>query len=252
MSAQPGGRTALSATVSTIADSRTIRRRVWAAWSALVLPLALLLGTPAFSQISSNQVRQRYEKNTKGTSIDDFVKNLGSDDASKRLEAVKSLGATKDNKAVAYLLQALGDTDVRVQAKAVDMLGNMRATDAVPVLVQYLFLRTTQTDMKPLILVALGKIGDTRAAMPIVEYLQRDLDPATRGTAIFALGEIGAPESVEALSGIAAKPNEDQTVRRLASEAVAKVEARQAVLRKEVKGPSENFLEPKEPKAPPQ
>jgi HEAT repeat protein len=208
-----------------------------------------MLSAPAAAQFSSQQVRNRYEKNTKGTSIEDFVKKLESDDAEKRLEAVKSLGATKDTKAVEYLIQAMGDSDVRVQAKAIDMLGEMRATDATPVLIQYLFLRTTEDQMKQRILAALGKIGDVRAARPIMEFLRRDLDPATRGTAIFALGDIGAPESADALSKIA-QADKDQTVRRLASEALNKVQRHQAVQAQEVKGPSETFLEPKGP--PPQ
>src|SRR5262249_28233944 len=159
----------------------------------------LLMPVLASAQISGQQIRNRYDKNTKGASIDDYVKRLASDDPEKRLEAVKSLGASKDNKAVEYLIQALGDSDMRVQAKAVDMLGEMRATDATPVLIQSLFLRTTETQMKQRILASLGKIGDTRAARPIMEFLQRDLDQATRGTAIYALGAIGAPESVDAL-----------------------------------------------------
>ncbi len=225
------------------------RGRAWGA--ALWLPLCLALGVAgaAYGQISSNQLRQRYDKNTKGTSIDDFVKRLQSDDPEQRLEAVKSLGASKDDKAVEYLIQAMGDPDIRVQVKAIEMLGEMRATDATPVLIQSLFLRTTDPQMKQLILVALGKIGDTRAARPITEFLQRDLDPATRGTAIFALGDIGAPESEEVLSRLATADN-DPTVQRLANEALNKVQAHQATLRKEVKGPSETFLEPKQP--PPQ
>lgn len=212
-----------------------------------LLCVALLLGSgAAMAQISSQQVRQRYEKSTKGANLEDFVKNLGSDDPNKRLEAVKSLGGTKDTKAVAYVIQALGDADVRVQAKAIDVLGDMRASDAVPVLVQHLFLRTTDANMKPLLLVALGKIGDPRAAMPIMEYLQRDLDPATRGTAIFALGEIGAPESADTLSRMA-QSEEDPTLRRLSNEALAKVQNHQAAIQKEAKGPSQTFLEPKEP-----
>jgi HEAT repeat protein len=214
----------------------------------LVAALALPLGV-AHAQIDSKQIRQRYDKNTKGSSLEDYVRNLGSDDPNKRLEAVKSLGASKDSKAVEYLIQALGDSDIRVQAKAIAMLGDTRATDATPVLVQRLFLRTTDANMKQLILASLGKIGDPRAARPIMEFLHRDLDPATRGTAIFALGDIGAPESVEALSQIA-HADQDQTVRRLASEAKVKVEQHQAVMRDEVKGPSETFLEPKNP--PPQ
>ncbi len=216
--------------------------------SVLVWMLLSVTGA-AHAQINSQQIRQRYEKNTKGTSIDDYVKHLASDDAEKRLEAVKSLGASKDSKAVEYLIQAVGDSDVRVRVKAIEMLGEMRATDATPVLIQALFLRSTEAQMKQRLLAALGQIGDERAARPILEFLHRDLDPATRGTAIFALGDIGAPESVDALQQIAAE-DDDQNLRRLASEALNKVQAHQAVIRKEAKGPSETFLEPKQP--PPQ
>jgi HEAT repeat protein len=213
------------------------------------IALLVLGALPAAAQINSQQIRQRYEKNTKGTSLEDYIKKLNTGDADTRLEAVKSLGASKDNKAVEYLIQALGDPDMRVEAKAVDMLGEMRATEATPVLIQRLFLRTTDPQMKQLLLASLGKIGDVRAARPIMEFLQRDLDAATRGTAIYALGDIGAPESAEQLSQIA-ETDQDATVRRLASEALNKVEQHRAVQEKEAKGPSETFLEPKQP--PPQ
>jgi len=212
----------------------------------LVVGLLLVAALPAAAQVNSQQIRQRYEKSTKGTSIEDFIKKFESSDPDTRLEAVKSLGASKDNKAIEYLIQALGDPDVRIQAKAVDELGVMRATEASPVLIQHLFLRTTDAPMKLRILAALGKIGDVRAARPIMEYLQRDLDPATRGTAIFALGDIGAPESADALSQIA-QADQDATVRRLAGEALNKVQQHQAVQQKELKGVPETFLEPKQP-----
>jgi len=217
----------------------------------LPLSLSLLLGEPAFAQVSGQQIRQRYDKSTKGASLDDFVKKLNSEDAEKRLEGVKSLSESKDNKAIEYLIQAAGDSDIRVQAKAIAALGDLRATDATPVLIQYLSRRTVDNNMKQLILASLGKIGDTRSARPIMEFLQRDLDPATRGTAIFALGEIGAPESTDALSQIA-QADKDQTVRRLATEALAKVQHHQAAIQKEVKAPAQNFLEPKGPPQPEQ
>ena len=103
------------------------------------------------------------------------------------------MSESTDPAAVAYLVQALGDPDMRVKAKAIDACGTLRATDATPVLVQQLFLRGTDPEVKQRILAALGKIGDPRAAKPIKEFLGRDLDHATRGTAIFALGDIGAP-----------------------------------------------------------
>src|SRR5437899_2391672 len=83
-----------------------------------------------------------------------------------------------------------------------------------------------------LFLAELGKIGDTRASRPIMEFLHRDLDPATRGTAIFALGDIGSPETVDALSQIA-QADGDQTLRRIAGDALNKVQAHQAVMKKE-------------------
>jgi HEAT repeat protein len=212
------------------------------------LAALVLFAAAAGAQINSNQMRDRYEKHTKGTSVEDFVKNLSSSDPDKRLEGVKSLGASKDPKAIEYLIQAVGDADVRVQAKAVQMLGDLRANDATPVLVQYLFLRTTDANMKQLILAALGKIGDTRAAQPLIEFLHRDLDPATRGTAIFALGEIGSSESVEPLERIA-QAESDPIVRRLANEAKSKIEAHQAVIKSQVKGPSETFLKSEGPAA---
>jgi len=217
----------------------------------LLLALALIscAAVPAIAQINSDQMRQRYDKSTKGGSIDDFVKKLNSNDADARLEAVKSLGASKDAKAIAYLIAALGDPDMRVQAKTVDILGELRATDASPVLIQYLFLRSSDYKLKQRILASLGKIGDQRSARPIVEFLHRDLDPETRGTAIFALGEIGSPDALEALGHISVE-DENPSVRRLAGEAASKVQAHQEVRRKEVKGPSETFLEPKAP--PPQ
>ncbi len=204
---------------------------------------------PGGAQFSGQKSRDRYQKATKGANIDDYVKRLGSDDPDTRLEAVKSLGGAHEPKAVEYLIQALGDPDLRVQAKAVDYLGDLRATDAVPILIQYLSRTTTDNNLKQRILAALGKIGDTRAAVPIGDFLQRDLDPETRGTAIFALGEISADESRDLLKKTSEK-EEDPTLRRLASEALAKVESRQAASRREMKAPAQNFLQPKDPTPP--
>jgi HEAT repeat protein len=216
----------------------------------LVILALALVATPTAAQISSKQVRDRYEKQTKGsTKLEDLIKKLDSPDADVRLAGVKALGETKEKKSIPYLIQAAGDPDMRVQAKAIDILGNMRAEDATLVLVQQLFRSDTDPLMKQRILAALGKIGDARAAQPIVEYLRRDLDSPMRGTAIFALGEIGSPESLEPLTQ-QAQAETDPNLRRLAGEAAAKVRQHQAVLNSEVKEPGKTFLEPKEP--PPQ
>jgi len=148
-----------------------------------VASLACAGATAARGQISADQVRQRYDRQTKGGSIDEFARDLRSEDPADRLKGVKSLSESTDPKAVEYLVQALGDADMRVKAKAIDACGNVRAADATPVLIQQLFLRGTDPEVKQRILAALGKIGDQRAAKPIQEFLGRDLDHATRGTA---------------------------------------------------------------------
>lgn len=235
---------------TTAAGRRGARKRDAGRFLHAAVAGLLLLPVAGAAQVSSQGLRQRYDKATKGATIDEYVRDLGGEDADKRLQAVKSLGASKDSKAVEHLIGALGDEDTRVQAKSVDLLGELRATDATQVLIQHLFLRNTEPMMKQRILAALGKIGDVRAARPIMEFLQRDLDSATRGTAIYALGDIGAPESVDALRGIATT-DRDPTLRRLANEAIQKVQHQQDAVRREAKGPQETFLPQGPPGAPP-
>ncbi len=215
-----------------------------------VLLSGVLLGSAASAQMSAKQAQDRYQKETKGASIDDFVRQLESDDPEKRLEAVKSLETSKEKKAIEYLVQALGDQDMRVKAKAIDALGNLRATDSTPVLIQHLFLRNTDTDVKNRILASLGKIGDANSAAPIAEFLQRDLNQTTRGTAIFALGEIANPESLKTLDDIEQKDDNAQ-LRRLAREAATKVRYHQSLLQVEAKEPPETFLNRNQPPAAP-
>jgi HEAT repeat protein len=200
----------------------------------------------ATAQISADQVRQRYDRQTKGGNLDEFARQLNSDDPSERLKGLKSLSESSDPKAIEYLVQALGDSDMRIKAKAIDSCGNLRATDATPVLIQQLFLRGTDPEVKQRILAALGKIGDARAAKPIQEFLSRDLDHATRGTAIFALGEVGDAESLEFLQNLE-RSEPHSTIKRIAREAQAKIHYQQAMRQTEARQPLDTFLPPDQP-----
>jgi HEAT repeat protein len=214
-------------------------------YRAAALALALA-AAPAAAQISADQVRQRYEKQTKGGGVEEWARKMNSDDPLERLEGVKSLSESTDPAAVPYLVQALGDGDMRVKAKAIDACGTARAADATPVLVQMLFLRGTSPEVEQRILAALGKIGDQRSAASIIEFLGRDLDHPTRGTALFALGEIADPKSVEFLDRYAGEePN--PTLKRLAREAAAKVRYQQTIEQTEAKQPLDSFLRRDEP-----
>jgi len=215
--------------------------------AAVLLVLACgAAARPTAAQISADQVRQRYDKQTKGEGVDEWARDMNSDDPLERLKGVRSLSTSTEPAAVPYLVQALGDPDMRVKAKAIDACGNVRAADATPVLVQQLFLRGTDEEVKQRILAALGKIGDQRAAKPIMEFLGRDLDLATRGTAIYALGDIADPESMEFLETYE-RTEPHPTLKRLANEARAKVRYQETVKKTEAQEPLDTFLRPDGP-----
>ena len=205
-----------------------------------MLVLTVLAGHAAAQTQGERMGRQRYGKGGEA-SIDDAVKEMSSSDADKRLEAVKTLGTSKNGKAIDYLLKAVGDPDVRVQAKAIQELGDIRAREATPVLTQKLLLHA-DVNMQQLLLASLGKIGDSSAAPAVMEFLRRPLDVATRATAIYALGDMGAYESTDLLEHIA-QSDEDQTVRRVAREAIGKIQGPHAVLNNERPGSSDDASE---------
>ena len=195
----------------------------------VVAPIAALLvvaiAAPAVAQVNPFRVQQRYKEASQGKSIDDYTKRLNDPDPAKRLEAVKNLGESGSPEAIEYLIQATGDSDDSVMIKAIDYLGKLRATAATQILVQKLFMRDVPVSVQQRILVSLGRMGDVRAAPPISEYLDRDTDPETKGTAIFALGEIGDHASIPKLQTIQSTAP-DPHMQRLAGEAVAKINRR--------------------------
>ncbi|MCC6848315.1 MAG: HEAT repeat domain-containing protein [Deltaproteobacteria bacterium] len=180
----------------------------------------------AVAQVNPFRVQQRYKEASQGKSIDDYTKRLNDPDPATRLEAVKNLGESGSNDAIEYLIQATGDPDQGVMIKAIDYLGKLRATAATQILVQKLFMKDVPVPVQQRILVSLGRMGDVRAAAPIGEYLDRDIDPATKGTAIFALGEIGDHASIAKLQSIQTDAANDAHMQRLAGEAVAKINRR--------------------------
>src|SRR4029077_17694567 len=124
-------------------------------------------------------------------------------------------------KATEYLVGAANDPDMRIRIKAIDTLGQMKAKEATPLLIQQLFMRDTDLGTKRRILACLGKIGDSRATGPIMDFLARDIDPAARGNAIFARGDIGDTAAMPRLESIA--NNGDPMLRGLAAEAMRKI-----------------------------
>ena len=172
-------------------------------------------------------LRDRYRKPESSQKLSDSVRKLKSEDVEERLEAIHTLGQIDDPKATEALVGVASDLDMRVRIKAIDTLGLVKAKDATPLLVQQLFMRDTDLGTKQRILASLGKIGDRRATGPIMDFLSRTVDPAVRGNAIFALGDIGDPAALPSLEALA-KEGQDPLLRSLAAEAARKIRARPA------------------------
>lgn len=195
----------------------------------LLLPAAALAQSPYDPAESPRaKLRDRAARGqSTGPKVEDQVKKLASDDPAERIEGVRGLSESTDPKAVEYLIGAVNDPDERVRVKAIDALGQLKAKDAVPLFVQKLFLRDTDQAQKARILVALGKIGDTRATSPIVDILSRDVDRPIRGNAVYALGEIGDTRAIPGLEKLAAS-TDDERLRTLANETARKIRERPA------------------------
>src|SRR5208283_5240804 len=131
----------------------------------------------------------------------------------------KKLRNLEDPEVNKILMDSLSDPDIRVKIKAVDLLGARQANEGVSPMSQLLFLRSTEPLLKLHATAALGRIGDARGTIPVMEYLQDETsasdDDQARGTAVFALGEIGSDKANELLSQVATNDKSDM-VRRLA------------------------------------
>lgn len=211
---------------ASVAARRAPRRAAGFALAALLLAAPVAAQIPGEDDSPRTRLRDRYRTPQTTQKLSDNVRKLQSEDPAERLEAIHGLGELNEPKAIGYLVGAANDPDMRIRIKAIDTLGQIKAKDAIPLLVQQLFMRDTDLGTKRRILVSLGKIGDQRATAPILDFLARDIDPAARGNAIFALGDIGDPAAITPLEAVA--HDGDPVLRGLAAEAVRKIRERPA------------------------
>jgi HEAT repeat protein len=198
---------------------------LWLGLPSLTQAQFLSQGERIGSQTTGGRARDRVDRKKKGANITEWVRRLNNDRPETRLEAVKSLGNSKDPLAIEHLVNATADIDIRVKIKAIEYLGNLRATDATPVLAQQLFLRNTHMGVKKKVLIALGKIGDPRGAEPIIEFLRRNLDEHAKGVAIYALRDVGNEQVLVFLDNIA-EDDSSQPIKKLAARAATDIRNR--------------------------
>src|ERR1051326_836857 len=166
--------------------------------------------------------RGPYDRARDGGSVDDWAKLLDSADPKQRLRGVEDLGQSSDPRAVNHLLKAMGDADLRVQARAIDYLGARRAADATPLLVQKLYLTGAPGALRQRVLTALGRIGDPSAGRAILDFIGQEPNADVRGTGIYALGEIGDLTIRDDLRKLGDRET-DPRLKQLVDEAVMKI-----------------------------
>lgn len=155
--------------------------------------------------------------------IRDAKRKFNDADPRVRVQGLEGLRYVDSKDANEILFRGISDSDVRVRIKAIDVMGARGVSDAVPIMSQELFLRETPAVEKLHLVAALGRIGDQRGAMPIVNYLKQTDDSPSRGTAVYAIGEIGDPTANDTLIQIVSN-DPSPMVRKLAREAIEKID----------------------------
>ena len=200
----------------------------FAALTAVLTATAQAQPSPISNDNRGGNLRDRYEKPRQQQKLEDAIRKFGEEDVQTRLEGVEGLGENaEDPKAIEYLLRGAADADLSVRVKSIDIVGNARLKQAVPLLVQQLFMRDTTLATKQHILASLGKIGDPSATKPIIDFLARDVDPSVRGSAVYALGDIGDRAALPSLEKLA-KSTTDENFRGLTQSAIRKIEQKPA------------------------
>jgi HEAT repeat protein len=205
---------------------------------ALIFVGALALPVPVFAQAGytgprgPNNLLQNLEtvgpRAQQGKADDELIKEakkrFSDADPRVRVEGLEKLRyVNNQTESTEILDRGLNDMDVRVRIKAIDVLGARGVNDVVPLMSQRLFLRQTPAIEKLHLVAALGRVGDARGTLPILEYLDEASDQDSRGTAVFALGEIGDPEANDKLIQVV-QNDKSSLVRRLAQEALEKID----------------------------
>src|SRR5271156_6652640 len=155
--------------------------------------------------------------------IKDVKLGLKDADPTVRVSELEKLRFLQDPEVNQILIDSLSDPDVRVKIKTIDILGAREANAAVAPMSTMLFLRSTEPIVKLHLVATLGRIGDSQGALPIMQYLGEDQDERGRGTAVFALGEIGSDKAVPLLNKIVTD-DRSPMVRRVAQEALRKID----------------------------
>ena len=161
-----------------------------------------------------------------GPKVIDAVLELARDqDEDIRRAAIEILNQTKDERAIAQLINATRDNDWWVSERAVDALAEIGSDKAIPRLME--MLKTAPAKALPVVVRAVGKIGNAEHVGLIVPFLSRS-EKEIRVEAIGALAKLASEDVAEQIGAQikvqASGP--DQTVALAAQRALTELEVR--------------------------
>ncbi|HVV88266.1 MAG TPA: HEAT repeat domain-containing protein, partial [Kofleriaceae bacterium] len=160
--------------------------------------------------------------------IDADARDLSSEDADARVQAVNALGRYDASLTKGILLPLLKDDDDEVRRAAAHVLGAGGVTEAVPALITW--LGEPDPKMKLAAADALGQLGSPDAVTALVRSLG-DADHTVRAKAVTALGAIGERGDHSVVVPLIARLADDKAdVKRAAIEKLQAIGDRRAVV----------------------
>lgn len=125
---------------------------------------------------------------------------LKSNDDDLRAETIKLFDKLKDLSAVGDLIHIVKyDLNWRVSMQATQVLGEMKAKDAVEPLIDEITREPRRGYMLSAVLMALGKIGDRRATVHILRAFESTQEYRMKAAIVASLGTLRDPDSVPAI-----------------------------------------------------
>jgi eukaryotic-like serine/threonine-protein kinase len=130
--------------------------------------------------------------------VDAVLELIRDENQDIRRTAIEILNQTKDERAVAQLIEATKDRDWWVSERAVDALAEIGSTKALPRFVE--MLNAGEAKSLPTVVRAIGRVGDVKSVEHVLPLLQRS-ESAIRIEAIGALAKLADERRADTIRG---------------------------------------------------
>ena len=138
--------------------------------------------------------------------VESLIENLKNKNPDIRIEAIRELGRSNDDRAVFPLIEMLSDTHKEVLKYTFKALGEIGDERAVLPLIEFIETSDSKSNLY-FGIQALGQIGGERAIETLIEMLK---DTERRKSSAMALGDMYTKKSIEPLIEFLQSENEEE------------------------------------------